>query len=307
LRRLSTGGRIREWLAHHRESYDALLLQHVSSGFGLPVTSEAVCGRVVIVPMFSGSCYLRCGETVPRAYLDAEKRALQMAGAVLCASDVEAADIANTYAVPREHILVMPFGIDLSAYRFMRRAIDHSCVELLYVATVKRQKNQIEAIRVLGQLRALAIRARLHLVGSIADENYWQSVRAKIAELQLQNDVHYHGVLEPKALVLLSRRCTIAISVALWETFGIAMFEALAMGLPVVTYTDIACVWEYARRDGALIGVPREGKAMSERIAELVAQPGDYARRNLGSRLDVQSLDERKIMGDLLSYLTRLA
>jgi glycosyltransferase involved in cell wall biosynthesis len=295
-RRIATAHLVTEWLYSRYQKYDAILVQHASGGFGIVQLSESAIQRVIVFPMFTGIAYRRSGEDVPPEYLDWEKKVLRSAKLILCASRSEALDIVEGYGVNAAHIAFAPFGIDLGKYAFCPRTLQRTQLQLLYVATIKKQKNQLESLLVLEGLLELGLQARLHLVGLVGDPLYYAELQRRAEERGLQDLVTYHGVLTPDGISLIAAGCSFSISTSHWETFGIAIFESLAMGLPAITYDDVACLQEYFQPKSACIGVPRDHDAMARRIATFYDDPADYAQRSARAREEIAHLGTANVM-----------
>jgi len=302
-RRLATSELVGDWLSTRQDIYDAILVQHVSSGFGIVRLSAITRAKMILFPMFTGISYHRSGEEVPPAYIAAETKVLQSAGLIICPSRSEAVDIIEGYGVDETNIQYAPFGIDLERFEFRQRRLGGPELDLLYIATIKKQKNQLDCIQILENLPELGIKARIHLVGGIGDLEYYSALQKAIVRLGLSDRLHYHGVLASGEIVQLASNCHFSISTSRWETFGIAVFESLAMGLPVIAYEDVSCFWEYLASNAACIGVERSPMAMAERIAAFHADPADYEWRSTQARQAVAHLGLDNVLSDIFEQI----
>jgi glycosyltransferase involved in cell wall biosynthesis len=301
--RLRSAPAVRDWLRGRAGAYDALLIQHVSNAFGVADLGEAVCRKLVVFPMFTGLSYLRSGEGVPETYLAQERAALASARGVVSPSQAEIGQVVAGYGVDPARTACVPRGIDLRTFRFHPRRIGGDGLDLLYVATIKPQKNHADALAVLSDLLARGIDARLHLVGAAGAAGYGREFAAAVAARGLGSRVVCHGVVPPDRVAAIAESCHLALSVARWETFGRSIFEALAMGLPALVYEDLACVWEYLSGDGACRAVRRCPGAMAEEAATLTSSPEDYALRHGSARAEVEHLEEGRSTRRLLPVI----
>lgn len=307
LRRMNTAASVEQWIGTRHPNYDAILIQHVSGGFGFAGLPESARRKMVIFPMFTGVAYTRSGEVVPEAYLAAEKRVLLSAGLVICPSHSESNDLVTGYGLDKSFIRHAPFGLDLDTYRYCPRILAGKKAVLLYVATIKIQKNQLDCIPLAARLLQLGIDPVIHLAGGIGDSSYHARLMDEIGENNFQDRIIYHGLLDKTEIAGLAAGCHFSISTAHWETFGIAMLESLAMGLPVLVYGDIDCLWEQLYPDLGCIGVERSPDAMAWRIASFYSDPAGYASRSSRSPQQVAHLAEDIVMKGIFHQIKKLS
>lgn len=304
-RRLATALLVENWLKNNIDDYHAILVQHVSSGFGIVRMFTTAAKKMIVFPMFTGESYRRSGENVPFAYFEAETKVLQSSRLIICPSRSEAMDIIQIYGVNNTNIQFAPFGINLETFTFTPRTLIALESDLLYVATIKKQKNQLECLTILEKLFAHGINARVHLVGTIGDADYYKTFLEEVISRKLQDKVMYHGVRTPREIVQIALTCTFSISPTRWETFGIAIVESLAMGLPVIVYDDVKCLWENFQPGLACIGVPRSPEEMAQKIAAFHKNPDDYKWRSNQARKQVAHFDEKNVFQDIFKKIEK--
>lgn len=305
VRRLATALLVENWLKDRINDYHAFLVQHVSSGFGIVRISPTAGQKMIVFPMFTGESYRRSGENVPLAYIEEETKVLQSTKLIICPSRSEALDLIQAYSVNKTYIQFAPFGINLETFTFLPRSLSTLESDLLYVATIKKQKNQLECLAILERLLAHGIKARVHLVGIIGDYDYYKIFLEEVNSRKLHDQVVYHGVLAPREIVQIALTCTFSISPSRWETFGIAIVESLAMGLPVVAYEDIECLWENFQPGLACIGVPRCADEMARQIAVFHKNPDDYKWRSDQARNQVAHFDDKKVFQGIFNKIEK--
>ena len=302
-RRFDTAKRMREWASTRSNVYDVIVLQHVSSGFGLP--DSDLDTKVIVFPMYTGVAYLRSGERISQEYLAAERAVFANATGVVCASKAEASEIVTSYGVNATRLAVVPFAVNLN--------VSSSCLPnpsgvltLLTIGAIKPQKNQVDALEVLQYLRDhFGIQTQLLLAGKVADEAYYSHLCQEIRRRKLRHAVTYCGVLAHSEVGSFISRGHFCLSVSRWETFGIAVMEALSMGVPVLAYDDIDCFWEYLDHDRACMGVPRQPYAMAEKIASVWSNPADYVRRSRAAQREVAIFGEVAVWSKMRSTIRR--
>jgi glycosyltransferase involved in cell wall biosynthesis len=165
------------------------------------------------------------------------------ADATISVSAALAADL-TTGGRERSHILVVSPGVD----RVPRaRAVDG--VRVLCVANWSAAKG----IHTLIAAARRAPEVSVDLVGDAADTRYAARVRHLASHPDLAGRVREHGPLSARALAGLYRRATLFALPSTRESYGMAVAQALAYGIPVIA-CDIPATREVA--SGAAVLVP---------------------------------------------------
>lgn len=151
---------------------------------------------------------------------------------------------------------------------------------LLNVGRLAHEKNQailLEALLYLPETYLL-------LVGDGEQRSFLQN---KIAELQLEQRVHLLGELKSQDVLALISISNVFVFPSLYESFGMAVVEAMASGLPVVA-SNIPAMQEVLGDAGIL--VPSDS---AEEIATAVRQILDSSE--LASRMSERSLERARV------------
>ncbi|GAB4100507.1 glycosyltransferase family 4 protein [Sinomonas halotolerans] len=157
-----------------------------------------------------------------------ERDALAQADAVVVPSAFAAARLAARYGtqphVARPGVVhVPPAPGSLAAGR---------APHLLCVGALTPGKGQLALVRALGELRGLAWTAQL--AGHDADPSYAALVRQEVGRLGLADRISVPGELTGRALEDAWERADLMVLASVSETFGMAVTEALARGVPAV-------------------------------------------------------------------------
>jgi len=106
-------------------------------------------------------------------------------------------------------------------------------VRLITVANLLPAKRQFD---LLEWLAAIDSDWQWHLAGEAGfDPNYARRFRRRVRELGLSHKVVWHGSLVPEQLAGLMSTMDLFVSCSAFESYGMALAEAAAMGLPILT------------------------------------------------------------------------
>ena len=288
-RRLANKNQIFARLKSEISKYDTVIITHCSKAFGIEALTPEEKSKIIVFPMYLSKSYERSGELVPKEYIDNEKQALLCANKILTPSDSEKQDMIEFFGVENEKIKVIPRG-----YSSNIKASDKKIsfpVEFLYIASIKEQKNTVEAITLLKELNEQGINARLHLAGSYQNDSILNECKKYIEENRLCDKVIFHGVLSQLELAKLIGSSHINISVSNWETFGRGIFEGMAGGLPTVAFSRLECVKQYVN-DGCGISFVDSHSDFLEVLIKLCTNWEYYEKQSKKAHLSVEYLSE---------------
>jgi len=251
------------------EIYDIILIQHISNAFGIETLPLHIQKKIIILPMFCGISYIQSGELIPESYVKYEINALKACRGIITPSQAEFNQLTNFYKINSFKIKKVHRGIDLKIYCYKSRNLNSEKIQLLYIATIKKQKNQIDCIEILNELNKKNIKSRLHFVGGIGDDSYYNFLTEQIEKFNLMNQVYFYNVVPPDYLAKIAYKCHFAISVSQCETFGRGIYEGMATGLPTLAYKDISCLWENLKDGNGIHYVNREPSAIAKKIKDI--------------------------------------
>ena len=284
-RRLANKEQLFSRLRKEIAAYDTVIITHCSKAFGIERLSAEERSKIVLFPMYLSPSYKRSGEYPPDEYIAEECSALCSAGKILTPSDSEKQDMIRVFGIDENKIKVIPRGYSSYIKPVVKQT--HFPIELLYIASIKEQKNTKEAIVLLKELSEYKIDARLHLAGSYQNDSILSDCRTYIAANGLSEKVIFHGVLPQKELAALIAKAHINISVSNWETYGRGIFEGMAGGLPTVVFDHLECVKQYVT-DGEGISFVLNHEAFLSKLIELCTAHDYYS---VQARKAIRSVD----------------
>jgi glycosyltransferase involved in cell wall biosynthesis len=209
-----------------------------------------------------------------------EARLLKLMRGVLAPSESTARLVA-AYGVPRARIAVTPPGTAKPA-RPIRRRPARSRVEFLCVASLTPRKGH----RVLVEaLAALADRDwQCRCIGSLTrDPATAAAVRHEIGRRGLKGRIQLTGEWEPSRLGEAYAVADAAVLPSFHEGYGMALAEALAHGLPVIS-TTAGAIPETVPPGAGLLVAPGDAAAFTEALRRFLDEPALRARLAAGAR-----------------------
>jgi len=195
------------------------------------------------------------------------------------------ADLMKSHGIPADRIDVVPHGV---SPRFRRLTLDAVRVDLLrfslrrYVLSVGNVfpvKNHLTALRAFARLAPSHPELDFAIAGGLQDA-YAGRVRAEIASLGLGNRVKLLGMLSPEDLVSVLNGAELLLFPSLTEGFGIAVLEAMACGVPVVS-SRAGALGELAAT--AFVDDPMDDAGFAAEAGRLLSDPvhrGEAAERS---------------------------
>lgn len=227
------------------QDFTHVVFVHVSMQFGF-VQAPLNGVTAWTFPMFLTPSYRASGETVPEEYTEAERRVLAVATHVLTPGHLERRQLVEFYGVPEDRIRVIPRGVDRRFVSPRVRTLD-SPPRLCSIGSIKPQKNTVGLLHLLHAVRKRRPGTTLRVIGPVQDDAYAARVRCVVERLGLGDAVSMTGYVPSEDLAAATEGAHLHVSAASTETFGRAVFETLAGGMPNVGRATGNAAAEYLR------------------------------------------------------------
>ena len=209
-----------------------------------------------------------------------EGRLLRGLGGALCPSESTARSLA-AYGLPRARLAVTPPGT-LKPTRLPRRRAARGPVDLLCVATLTPRKGHLLLVEALAALADRPWRCRLIGSAERAPEHA-ALLRYEIGRRGLKGRIALEGEWPPARLPEAYAEADAFVLPSFHEGYGMALAEALAWGLPVIS-TTAGAIPETVPASAGLLVPPGDAAALTAALARFLEEPTLRARLAAGAR-----------------------
>lgn len=303
-RRIANRRFIAERIKTVESNFTHVIFIHVSMQFGITEIPLSNSIQLWTFPMFLTPSYEASGETVPDHYVALERVTLAAAQNILTPSQLEKRQLMEYYSVPEKRIHVVPRGVEMHLFSPKSRT-DLRKPQFCSVGSIKPQKNTLGLIHLFSKILRWYPEAELRIIGPVQNLSYYESVRAEINHLGLANSIEMVGHVPHTSLPQMLEGFHIHLSAATCETFGRAIFETLALGLPNVARKSGNAAAEYLsdlpyaifadQHEEALHGVKKILNNFPK-LSSMAAEVGHFFDENYLRELLVAKLCDRMTM-----------
>lgn len=149
--------------------------------------------------------------------------------------------------------------------------IDKQRINLLSTGVFFPYRNYETLVEVVRNLRNNGVPVRLNIIGSTKlDPDYYLSVDRKIKESNLEDSIRIHGQVDEKTFSELYNKSDIFLFINRDQSWGLAVFEAMSVGLPTIVSNSVGAVELLTDRFNAVIVNPLSVEEISNEIVRLV-------------------------------------
>lgn len=195
---------------------------------------------------------------------------LRRADKIIAVTRLEADFLVKVAGADPNKITVIPEGVDLDLFK---PKIDKSEQEkvILFVGRIAQEKGLMYLIKAIPRVTKVFPSISVLMVGE--DQGIQENLIKAAENLGVEKIVHFLGPKFGYELARTYRKARIFVLPSLYETFGLAILEAMASGLPIVT-TRTGGIPELVEdgSNGMLVG-PRNHEALAEAIIKLLSDP----------------------------------
>lgn len=177
----------------------------------------------------------------------------------------------------RKDALVIRNGTNAETFSYKLRTEVGRPAHLLMTGIFFPHRRFEDAIRALSILKTRGVEARISIVGQYAKADpYVQEIQNLIQELGVENNVELLGRVSDERLSSLYKEADIFLFPNHLQSWGLAVFEALASGLPAIVSTSAGASEVLSDRETALLVPPKEPGRLAEAVVTLLNDPVLY-------------------------------
>ncbi len=302
--RLANADFIAQRIKSVAQDFTHIIFIHISMQFGLTRIELSQDIQIITFPMFLTASYRLSGEQVPNTYFEMEYAALRQAKLILTPSYLEKRQLTELYSISEQNIRVIPRGVDNHFILPITRAYKEE-LTCCSIGSIKPQKNTLELISLFADIQQKYPNATLKIIGPIQNPAYYKRVCHKINRLKLKHAVEFTGFIPPDQLFDATKDAHLHLSTSICETFGRAIFETLASGMPNIARRKNNAAVEFLSHLPYVRFVDNNDEALAaiekmlphlEALSSLAAEIGILYDDKLLSRLLAAEICEQDIM-----------
>lgn len=242
------------------------------------IESEAARLRIVALVHLPLAADVTFGAETRAHFAAAERRALA-ASALIVVTGAATVGLLERYTLPRDRVVVVEPGTDPAP---LARGSGGPGVHLLCVATINSGKGHEVLLEALAAVENRDW--RLTCAGSLTrDRAAVNRVRNLARQLEIDDRVTFAGDLDAAALACCYDEADVFVLATRRETYGMAVAEALARGLPVVS-TTTGAIPDLVGLGAGLLVAPGDAGALATALSRVISDAGLRARLAAGAR-----------------------
>lgn len=189
-----------------------------------------------------------------------------------------------------QEAIVVRSGLDLSGFVFKVRTVNRGeQIKILTTSIFFPHRRFEDTIEAVAALKAKGLNLIFYIVGDFnSDSVYTEFIKRRIAELGLEQEVQILGRVSDQELRSLYERAHIFVFVSHMQSWGLAVFEAMASGLPVIVSKTAGAAEVLVDQKQALIVPPKSPEVIASAIELMIDDPKLYQNLAVNGRQFVE-------------------
>lgn len=215
----------------------------------------------------------------------------RLSDAVIAPSEVTRHELRRDYGLAA--VTVIPNGIDVGRPPEAKTTAADTPPTILYVGRLRTRKAVAVLVEAMHRLVMDGCEARLLIAGSGEQE---LALRTQCRNLGLDRSVRFAGAVRRSELSDHYCEASIFCLPSTYEGFPLAILEAMAVGLPIVSTTVAGIPEAVDHRKTGLLVEPENAEALADALRSLLEDPeqrramGDAGRRKVESEFSIERI-----------------
>lgn len=189
----------------------------------------------------------------------------------------------------RSDIIYLPNGLNLGNYPFQLRKSPYP--RLVWLRAFHEIYNPVMAIEVVSLLKEKFPDVHLNMIGPDKGDGSFEKAQKQVREKNLEEKIEFIGPISKEDVPAWLKKCDIFLNTTHLESFGVAVMEASAMGLPIVTTNVGELSYLWTDEHDAMLVPADDPEAMARAIHRILTEPGLAARLSANARSKVEQFD----------------
>ncbi len=206
-------------------------------------------------------------------------------------------ELLKRFAFSDNQVEVVPNIVNSLFYENSKKITLNDSANLLVIGYLVERKNHLTLFKAIDILRKTGKQIILNVVGNGL---YEATLKKFVKDNNLDKHVIFHGLLDRDEVLKLTQKSHILISASLFETFGVNLIEALAIGRPVVALDSGGPRDIITEKDGILLQ-ENTPEAFAKAIETVINNYRQYKQEDISKRC-IERFGEDKIYQELMSY-----
>jgi len=174
---------------------------------------------------------------------------------------------------------VVPGGLNSDDFPFVSHKPPTGKISLVTMGILFPHRRYEDTIKTLSALSKRGFDVRLYIIGAFrSSDRYFKKLKIIIESLGLSDRVEFLGALSQNAVLSIYAYSDIFVFVSHMQSWGLAVFEALASGLPVVVSKTAGASEILTDHKNALIVEPKNPRALAAAVQELIEDSELYKK-----------------------------
>lgn len=180
-------------------------------------------------------------------------------------------------AFPSVTTVIVRGGLDITDFPYRKRQrVNAQSVHLLMFAVLLPHRRFEDGITAVSLLRKQGMNVTLSIVGGVGDTHYHRMLQELVSMLDLEGSVHFKGKVSHEELLREYQEADIFIFPSHLQSWGLAVFEAMASGLPSIVSETSGASEVLQNDENAMIVPPHNPERIVASVKRLIENPALY-------------------------------